>query len=289
MTPHRITPHVLDVLTLLSRYRYLRKSFIDALLPERSQDGMNRTLQRLRSHGYVSLPREQYRGYNSRYCCLIYQITRQGLAILRDRRPEQVTNLLRDTSDAPATNFAHSMMICDTLASLEIGAVVSGCEFIPLEAILARTTGENPLKLPCRIKGQPASLTPDGLFGIRYPSGNVWFYVLEAEHYNPVWPSQDQKRASFRKKCYGYNDIAIERPYRQQLAIPNLRYLFVFPTKARAETAAMHFERAFSGMKLAGRIYLTDIPVQEELLTAPVPFPRLFVQRWLVGRGIGVE
>ena len=82
MTTHRITPQVLEVLALLARYRYLRKSFIDGLLPHRSADGMNRTLKRLRAQGYVSLPREQFRGYNSLYCCYIYQITPKGLLMV---------------------------------------------------------------------------------------------------------------------------------------------------------------------------------------------------------------
>ena len=289
MTTHRITPQVLEVLALLARYRYLRKSFIDGLLPHRSADGMNRTLQRLRAQGYVSLPREQFRGYNSLYCCYIYQITPKGLEVLKDSQPERATNLLRQRSDAPVKNFAHSMMICDALASIEIGAGQNDCAFIPLDAILERAEHDNPLKLPCRIKGQPASLVPDGLFGIRYASGNVWFYVLEAEHYNPVWPTNNLKRASFRKKCYAYNDIAMQRPYRKQLAIPNLRYLFLFPSQTRAENAAGHFQRAFHQTKLDGRIYLTHVPVQEELLKAPPPYPQLFSRTWYLGGTINTE
>ena len=167
MTTHRITPQVLEVLALLARYRYLRKSFIDGLLPHRSADSMNRTLKRLRTQGYVSLPREQFRGYNSLYCCYIYQITPKGLEVMKDSQPERATNLLSQGSDASVKNFAHSMMICDALASIEIGAGQSDCAFIPLDAILERAEHNNPLKLA--LPDQGSASRPGAGRPVRYP------------------------------------------------------------------------------------------------------------------------
>ena len=103
---HRITPETLEILTLLARYRYLRKSFLDGLLPHRSKQGMNRTLKRMREAGYVALPRAQYRGYNNLYCCYIYEITPRGWSLLRSRDIPQVTSLLRVKQDAPTRQFA---------------------------------------------------------------------------------------------------------------------------------------------------------------------------------------
>ncbi len=271
---HRITPNVLEILDLLARYRYLRTSFIYGLLPHRNERGIRATLTRLRRHGYVALPRSQWRGYNSLYCCNVYEITPKGIDLLKDKRPERATNLIRHRGDAPIKNFAHSMMICDALASIETGAKANACLFIPLDAILERVEGDS-LKLPCRIKGQASSLVPDGLFGIRYPDKKVKFFILEAEHYNPINPS-DLKRASFKKKAYAYNDIARERPYVKQFGIPNLHYLFVFPTPARVESAWNLIDELFPNTRISQRIYMTDIPVQEELMKAPPPFPDLF-------------
>lgn len=289
MLNYRITPKAIEVLTLLARYRYLRKTFIDGLLPHRSAQGMNPTLQRLRKNGYVSLPKEQFRGYNSLYCCYIYEITPKGLDCLQQKIPQRATNLIRQRTDAPVRQFAHAMMICDGLASIEIGATAAGCEFIPIDAILERTDVPDPLRLPTRVKMEPTFSVPDGLFGIRYPSGKVWFFVYEAEHYNPVWPVADLKRASFRKKAYAYSYIAEKKPYLDQLKIPNMLYLFAFPTNARVQTAREHFLRDFESTKLADRIFLTNIPVQEELMGAPPPFPELFTTNWAIGGRIDTE
>ena len=172
------------------------------------------------------------------------------------------------------------MMICDALASLEIGVREAGHSFIPVDEILDRCDASEPLKLPCRVRGRDEKLVPDGLFGVRR-DGKAHFYVLEAEHYNPVWPTRDLARASFRKKAYGYDHIAAHRPYQRQLRIPNLSYLFVFPTRARSETAATHMASELAGTRFAERAHLADIPVQEELLQAPPPFPSLYASPWL--------
>ena len=277
---YRITQTVIDVLTLLARYRYLRKSFIDDLLADRSQQGMNRTLKRMLDVGLIARPRAQYRGYNSLHCCRIYEITTKGWQCLRDRDVSQVTHLVRTRQDGPPKQFTHAMMICDALASIEIGVHEAGHDFIPLGAILERTSAPHPLRLPCRVAGRNAYITPDGVFGIRQ-SGKACFYAFEAEHYNPVWPAKDLRRASFRRKVLAYAQIAQSRPYRDRLNIPNLHYLFVFPSEARAQTAFDCASSAFSETDFFQRLYVTAIPVQEELLHAPPPFPELYRTRWL--------
>ncbi|MEM7296389.1 MAG: hypothetical protein AAF330_07195 [Pseudomonadota bacterium] len=277
---YRITTATLEILDLLARYRYLRKSFLDGLLPGRSKQGMNRTLQRMVKAGLIAKPRSQFRGYNSLYCCFVYEITPRGWDLLRDREIAHVTNLIRARQDAPVKQFAHAMMICDALASIEIGVKAAGHDFIPLGAILERTTDKHPLKLPCRVQGREDKLAPDGLFGVRR-NGRAYFYALEAEHYNPVWPSQDLRRASFRKKAIAYDHIARVRPYRDRLKIPNLHFLFVFPSAARAQTALGHAERSMGKSRFFERFFAAHIPVQEELLKAPPPFPQLYQTTWL--------
>ena len=277
---YRITPEILEVLELLARYRYLRKSFLDGLAPHRSRQGMSRTLKRMCDAGLIARPRAQYRGYNSLYCCYIYEITQRGWQLLGDREVTHVTNLIRARQDAPVKQFAHAMMICDALASLEIGIKAADHQFIPLGAILERTTDPNPMKLPCRVQGRDDKIAPDGLFGVRRDR-DAYFYALEAEHYNPVWPTQDLRRASFRKKAYAYDHIARAKPFRDRLKIPNLHFLFVFPSAARAQTAHRHVEDTLARSRFRGQFYATAIPVQEELLKAPPPFPQLYQTTWL--------
>ena len=281
---HIITPNDRDILRLLARYRYLRASFIDQLLPDRSSQGLSRSLRRLFDHGYIDKPREQHRGYNSLYCPDIYELDEKGQGVLLDE-PLPITRLYRQKIDAPLRNFAHSMMICDCLASIEIGLLGSHYELISWQEIIARTSHKKPMKLPCHLnytfpdgrkETNKTFLIPDGLFGIRHPDNKVSFFALECEHYNPIEPS-NLKRASFLKKVLGYRDIQRSGVYKTQLAIPNLRVLVVAPTQTRM---AHMMDLAGDITRQSNLFLFAHVPVQEELLKAPKPFPSLIDDLW---------
>lgn len=277
---HIITTELLDLLELLFRYKYLRSSFLQALLASESR-ALNYRLKLRREQGYIFQPREQFRGYNNLWCPRIYSLTKAGEQVLHThgRFPATLTRLHRHSKDAPVKNFAHAMMICDALASIEIG-LKEKAELIPWTAIIERTTVPEPLKLPFETVYQGKSLrgvlVPDGLFGIRYPDQTVSFFALEAENFNPVEP-KDLKRASTLKKLLGYHDIITRKRY-DQLGISNLRVLFVFPTKARATHARELAERLYGR---SNAFLFHDIPVQELLPVAPPPFPELVTANWM--------
>lgn len=281
---HILTANDRDILRLLARYRYLRASFIAQLLPERSSQGLSRSLRRLFDHGYIDKPREQHRGYNSLYCPDIYELDEKGRAVMLDE-PMEITRLYRQKIDAPLRNFAHSMMICDALASIEIGLLGSRHELISWQDIVARTPHRSPMKLPCNLaytfpdgrkETNKTFLIPDGLFGIRHPDNKVSFFALECEHYNPIEP-RNLKRASFLKKVLGYRDIQRTGVYKSQLAIPNLRVLVVAPTEPRM----IHMMELAGDITQKSNLFLfTHVPVQEELLKAPKPFPSLVDHPW---------
>lgn len=280
----KITSNVLDILVLLAKYRYLRSTFIYGLLPERSVDGCSRTLRRMFDAHLIQKPKSQWLGYNQKEDADIYEIDERGWLQLRRRSlvPYEVTTLTRSKGEGAPKQFDHAMMICDALASIEMGHTAEGLEFIPWGAIRERATTDNPLKMPCRIKTTDTFIVPDGIFGTRYQDGKVWFSALEAENYNPVAP-RDLKRASFLKKLHGYNHIAKHKPYRDQLAIPNLRYLFVAPTERKVASmieAAGKMRDEWSSMPVYERLFFRMIPVQYELMKAPGPFPDLFTDPW---------
>lgn len=283
---HQITPELLGVLLVLSRYKYLRTNHLIELLPERSKDGLRRTLRRAFDNGYLLRPKEARRGYNSHYCCEVYSLDTKGEQLLADRglAPAQVTRLHRDKSDAPHKQFAHAMMICDTLASIEIGAKHAEVTFIPWTDIVARCTDEKPLSLPYTIThtfgDRTETLTknaiPDGLFGITYEDGKTAYFALEAEHYNPIEPTTLHRTSTLRK-LLSYRDIVSKQVYKQKLQIGNLRVLVVAPTPAKSIHQMELLER------LVGKSHLFlfhPVPVQEELLQSPPPFPELFTANW---------
>lgn len=275
-----VTPQMLDLLELLSRYKYLRTSFVRGLLDCGSQ-GIIRQLKLRREQGYIYQPREQKRGYNNLWCPRIHSITKKGEQLLRDhdRHPLKVTRLYRGNTDAPVKNFAHAMMICDTTASIEIGLKKTDCEFIPWTTIVERVDHPEPMRLEFTAhhngKTVNGKLVPDGLFGIRYPNGQASFFALEAENFNPIEP-KDLGRASTLKKLLAYHDIITKKSYKQ-LGIPNLRVLFTFPTQERTNHAVELAERLYTSSNM---FLFHPIPVQELLFIAPPPFPELVTSKW---------
>ena len=282
-----ISEQDLEILRLLARYRYLRTTFIQAHTG-RDRSSVNYALRKLFDQGYIDKPREQRRGYNNLYCPDIYELDGKGNGLLLERgiREFEITRLYRQKVNGPVKNFAHSMMICDALASLELGVRQSpDCQFIGWQEIVARAEATNPMKLPCTVAHTHANgryerlethIVPDGLFGIRYPNGQAAFFALEAEHYNPIEPT-NLGRASFLKKLLAYRDIAKTGVYKTNLKIPNLRVLVVSPTEERVRHQIQLTER----IAKASNLFLFNvIPVQEELPNAPPPFPELFTVPW---------
>lgn len=275
------TPGKRQVLVLLAQYRYLRTTSLIALLPHRHPQGLRDTLRRLLDEGLVEIPNEAFRGYSSLYTPNIYMLTEKGVRYLTERglKPHQITRLYRQVTDAPVKNFAHAMMTCDALSSIHAGTIDTPVTFIPWTEIVARTTAPKPMKLPFKAShdGQyiQSAIVPDGLFGLRYSNEQVSFFALEAEHFNPIEPTRDLGRASTLKKLLAYRHIVSTKVFQHQLAIPNLRVLFVFPSKSRSEKARELATRLFSSTNL---FLFTDIPVQEDLIKAPPPMPELLTR-----------
>lgn len=284
--------HVLDVLVDLLRFRYLRSTQLVQLLPHRSEDGLRRTLKRMREADLIALPSGQWRWYNGLNCPWIYEITQKGIDLVGDERPARVTNLIRRRSDTPIAHFPHNMMIVDTLVSLKAGVEASGCQFIPFDEIMNRVDTPYAWRLPCTLRGQDFRVMPDALFGIRYPNNKVWFHILEAERTSAVWPDDWLDRTCFRKKVYAYDAILRNGSYRDRLKIPNLRLLFVFNKPSAVNKAMTEFTAVFEGAKIDGRLFATDIPTPDQvkpdvitkrIMLAPEPMPELFTKEWIVG------
>lgn len=277
---HIVTEELLDLLELLTRYKYLRSSFIGELLGVGNR-ALNYRLKLRREQGYIHRPTEQLRGYNNLWSPRIHSITKKGeqLLIDHDRHPLRVTQLDRKPTYWPAKNFAHSMMICDTLASIELGLKDTGCRLIPWTEIVERATNEDPLRLPFTFthegKHVSSKLVPDGLFGIQYPDGTASFFALETEHGQPLTRSHFGS-GSTKKKLLAYKAISDSKTFKQTGAT-NMRVLVVAPTAQRSTNMAQLATELFGSTNL---FLFHPIPVQEIIFKAPPPFPDLVSSKW---------
>jgi hypothetical protein len=258
----------IEILKLLRRYRFLRSPFIWKLLPpeyrgksfKRFQDRLTDLFHETDTpHGgaYLNWPQQQREAYNARYTASIYALSPAGETLLEDAgiAPGNVTDLVCSGRMAANREFPHAMMICDTLASMELGTrsepnirLVSWQE-IMAKAPLRTRQADNPFAIPVEISHQFSNanarayekfrLVPDGLFGLEYkhPAGKKLyrFFALEAERRNRV-STGSLKGTSFLKKVLAYRAIIDKATHRTHFGIPNLVILTVAPTQARIET-----------------------------------------------------
>jgi len=190
----------LEIFELLDRYRYLRSTFLHALL------GGNRTrfierLGDLYHEGYIGRPAQQWQFANARYMPAIYDLDRKGERVLKEY------GLLSDDSPllskgrmGACRQFAHQLMIADILASIELGVrQIPALRFVGWREIIDRApeaTRElaNPFRIPVTFAYTPprtrtpqrvtTTVVPDGLFGLEYDAGDgksYRFFALEAD------------------------------------------------------------------------------------------------------------
>lgn len=179
-------------------------------------------------------------------------------------------------------------MICDTLASIEIGLKDTGHSIITWSEILERrgtVTAENPFRLPCTIDyiyqngaeyHADTHVVPDALFGIRHPDGLASFFVLEAERGNGIKRS-NLDQPSFLKKLLAYRAISREGTYKDVYGIPNMRVLVVTTGDERIKHMRELAEVELTSSKL---FLFNAIPTQDAMLKAPAPFPMLSSIPW---------
>ena len=289
-----------SILMLLVRYRYLRGRYISALLG-RQRVSVNRALNKLHGVRLIDKPRSQFLGWNSLNDSDIYEISSAGMKRMTDSVPE-ATNLVRQRGDAPVVQFAHAMMICDTLASIEIGVNRAGLTFITEAEITAKSPVKDPLRLPVELahtfpNGNRERLKtyarPDAVFGIRYQDGRTRLFLLECEHYSPTI-RHTFKGTSTLKKIVAYRHLRSSDTLRQHLGKKRFTVLVVFPhqpdmiekeeTQNRPLTLISKAETLI--MDVVGPndlFYLKTVPLQEELLMAPSEYPELmFDEPWRV-------
>ena len=290
-----LTARDIEIFKLLQRYRYLRSTFLYAFVGGKNETRFKERLGALFHDGrYINRPKEQWQFAGARYAPAVYELDRAGEAVL----VELGIRGSRAVSTSSHSQFAHSLMIEETLARIELGARGAGnVRLIGADEIIASApeagqTARSPLALPVsimhtfprdRTESAAFDLIPDALFGLAYaePGGtkSYRFFALEAERENRVAASS-LKQTSFLKKVLAYRDIAARETYRAQLGVPNLVVLVVTGSMARIETMKKTIMDVTAG-KGSGMFLFRPLPSLTEPFKAAVPATDLFSGPWL--------
>lgn len=284
------TENALELLGTLTAYRYKRTSFIHGELPHRGLYGLVDQLRKFRNWGWVFNPPEANDYYRYHHSDYIHSITPKGLEMAQSWncvRP-QVTRVYRrkpergeKLEDVKVKNFAHAMMICDTLNSIEIACLQEGIEFIPWGAIQDKMTDPQHTGMSYSISydgnSHRSSIVPDGMFGLRYPNGRLAYFSLECELDNPVTRS-NLEQSSWLKKSLAYADILKRGDYCEQFGIPDMRVLTVTPSFDKSihqQQVTKDTTTPLGQFDPRRHMYFSSVPEHKHQKRSPKPFPEL--------------
>ena len=290
-----LTPRDIEIFRLLERYRYLRSTFIHAFVGGDRTKLIERLGHLYHEGRYLDRPSEQWQGINARYQPAVYEIDRRGQEALREH------GLLADDAiagrhGAVQRQFAHTLMVCDILASIELATrQIPGVRFIPWTEILARAPERTrkspaPMRLPVSIS-HPVSqnvarqvvevkLTPDAVFGLEYTTAGVKsyrFFALEADRATMPVSRTTLRVTSYLRKILAYRQVAAREMYRTQYGIPNLLVL----TVTTSDSHMRSIMRLLGEIASSSTLFLFKTAAAFGTLgTTPVPSPEMLSEPW---------
>jgi hypothetical protein len=241
----QLTDRDFEILRLLNRYRYLRSSHFHLLAGGKSKRRFVERLGHLyHEGGYVDRPAQQWQAINARYMPAVYELGASGESLLLERGLLDTNSPLLHRGRGNGFQFHHELMICDIIASIEIGIRKNPkLRFISWQEIIAKAPAAtqrsgNPFEVPVSIhhvfagrkQTSDKPLIPDALFGIEYTEGSeksYRFFALEADRKSEPVVRTNLNATSYLRKLLQYREIIARRTYKTHWGLPNLLVLTV--------------------------------------------------------------
>jgi len=264
-----LTERDLAIFQALSRYRYLRSTYLHAFVGGHSATRFKERLGDLFHEGYLDRPTQQWEFADARCMPVVHQNGRgsiQALSACGIGLDEDGAQLTTNTH----RQFLHTLMICEALASIELAARDDPrLRFIAWPEILSRApeavrTAGRPQRLPVPSGGH---LVPDGMFGIEYRNGTAKsyrFFALEVDRGTMPIARTDPKQSSYLGKLSAYGEIITRQVHKAHWGIPNLLVLTVTVSVARCSEIIANLgtngSPAFLFKALGARNLSTPVP-----------------------------
>jgi hypothetical protein len=226
-----LTSRDIAIFRVLSEYRYLRSTYLHAFAGGASETRFKERLGDLYHEGYIDRPAKQWEYAQARYQPAIHEIDERARRVLLEATAEHEAPRTY-LSAAAHRQFAHALLICECLASIELA--VRACpnlRFIAWAEILARMPEESRMsQLPFRIPITNGTVIPDGLFGLEYRACGIRsyrFFALEADRGTMPISRADSSQTSYLAKLIGYREIIDRRLHKEHWGISSLFVLTV--------------------------------------------------------------
>lgn len=299
----QITDRDIEIFQLLSRYRYLRSSHLHALVGGKSYKRFIERLGHLyHEGGYLDRPPQQWQAINARYMPAVYELGDVGerLMVEQGLLDAVLSPLLRKGRQGAVRQFHHDLMICDILASIEIGTRAnSNLRFVSWQQILANPKMpastralSNPLAIPVSVTyaGPRAGamarwdkpLVPDALFGLEYSADGrktYRFFALEADRNSEPIARSNLHQTSYLRKVLQYREIAACKTFLTHWGVPNLFVLNVTTNEQHKGNIVRFVDGATEG-KGSSYLLFKTMPSLASLEKAPPPTPCMLTDPW---------
>src|SRR5712691_9684847 len=126
----QLSLHDIAIFAVLARYLYLPADYIHALVGGSFKHLIHRLNVLSREPNlFVNRPAQQRANANANYRPMIYELDERGIRVLQERGVEH------QRTRSPAS-FPHELMVCQTMASFELGARDAGVRLITWNDIL---------------------------------------------------------------------------------------------------------------------------------------------------------
>jgi hypothetical protein len=281
----QLSAHDLAIFEVLARYRYLPADYIHALVGGSFKYLTHRLGVLSREPNLFLIRPAQQRvnaAANHRY--LIYELDQRGVRALQ----EHGLSLQRPR---PPASFAHELMCCQIMASIELGARQSGVRLITWRDILnSRNLPEatrclaKPFHIPIRFEGADAHAVADAQpFGIERSIGGQRSYYfcpgVEADCGTEPIDASDFARSSIYRKFALYLAIEAQGIHRAHFGFPNFYLPFITTNAARLASMMAALERITEGR--GSKVFLfKTFPAYTSFEKPPLPSGDMVTEDW---------
>jgi hypothetical protein len=287
----RLTERDIEVLKLLARHPYLPLDDIHAFVGG-SMKGLGQHLNLLsrKPNLYINRPLQQRETADANYRRLIYELDQPGERVLRELG-------LEIRRKRHHRNFAHELMVCRIMASIELGTLRSrSLRLITWAEILshpktpqALKDAQRPTYIPVSIMhgGQACTteVSADGTpFGIERVDDNgtlLYFFFpgVEADTGTEPIESHDPERSSIYKKFVAYRAVAEQRIYSSHFGFPNFFVPLVATSEPRMRSMMRCLERIV-GKKGSAMFLFKTFPALSAFEKPPAPTGHMLIEPW---------
>lgn len=295
-----LTERDIELFKLLNRYHFLRSNFLYAFLGGNSETRFKERLGHLYHDGrYINRPEQQWQFANCRHMPVIYELDDRGEQVLRERGLIHCDSpLLKKGRMGAYRQFAHQLMICDCMASIELGVRQDrGLRFISWQEIVAKAPEstrklDNPFAIPVSIthtfsrtgamQRADIKIVPDGLFGLEYTrdgSKAYRFFALEADRNTQPVTRSDLQQTSYLRKILAYRQLSAQGIYKSHLGLPNL-FVLTVTTNELHMTNIMSLVSDLSAEGKSRLFLFKTMSSVGDFRKAPEPTAQLFTDPW---------